>query len=201
MKKKLVTMMLCGVLMLSAGTTAFAADSSITGSGSSANTDVTGTYYAATPEKVYSVNLTWGSMAFTYQDTEKMWDPANQEYKDKEGSEAYWMCENDANIVTVENRSNAAVNAVLSFSAEESGITGKFYGDSVTASNDLGSATELSNNTLSLADRSQGTPTETDYKKSAYLMVSGGSLDSGDSGVKIGTVTVTISDADATPEP
>lgn len=201
MKKKLVTMMLCGALMLSAGTTAFAADLTISGSGQTGTTDVTGTYQQTEPAKVYSVNLTWGSMAFTYQDTEKVWNPANQEYQDKEGSEAYWTCENEANIVTVENRSNAAVNAVLSFSAEESGITGKFYGDSVTASNDLGNATELSDNTLSLADRSQGASTEIDYKKSAYLMVSGGSLNSGDSGVKIGTVTVTINDADATQEP
>ena len=200
MKKKLVTMMLCGALMLSAGTIAFAAESSITGSGSSANTEVTGTYYAATPEKVYSVNLTWGSMEFTYQDTEKEWNPANQEYVDKAGSEAYWTCKKDANIVTVENRSNAAVNAQLTFEAEpETDVKAAFYKEELTNSNNPDDVGELTENLLTLADRSVGSPSVAEYQKSAWLMIKEGTLTSADTNKKIGTVTVTISDAVVTP--
>ena len=55
--------------------------------------------------------------------------------------------------------------------------------------------TELTDNTLSLVDRSTGSPAEADYKKSAWLMMNGGTLTSGDSGKKLGTVTVTINAA------
>ena len=190
--------MLCGAMMLSTGTTAFAADSSISGSGQTGSADVTGTYQQKTPDKVYNVNLTWGSMAFTYQDKEKVWNPADQKYEDKEGSEAYWTCEKDANKVTVENRSNAAVEAHLSFTAEgESGITGQFSSASLTNSNEA--TIELFGDILELADRSvTPAPQEAEYKKSAWLMLKNGSLTSSDTNKKVGTVTVTISKGNVT---
>ena len=194
MKKKIITALMCGALTLSAGNTVLA--ETVTGDGSSTSTDVTGTYQAGTPSTVYNVTITWGSMAFTYQDKEQEWDASKQEYVDKAGSEAYWICETDANKVTVENRSNAAVDAKLSFT-QESGTdyTGTFYAGEVTASNNVTGAAELTDNTLSLADRSTGSPAETEYKKSAWLMMNGGTLASGDSGKKLGTVTVTINAA------
>ena len=195
MKKKIMTALMCAALALSAGNTVLAAET-VTGDGSSASTDVTGTYQASTPSTVYSVALTWGSMAFTYQDKEREWDVSSHQYVDKAGSEDYWACEKDANKVTVENRSNAAVDAKLSFT-QESGTdyTGTFYAGEVTASNNVTGAAELTDNTLSLADRSTGSPAETEYKKSAWLMMNGGTLASGDSGKKLGTVTVTINAA------
>ena len=118
----------------------------------------------------------------------------SQQYTDK--TEAYWTCANGANKVEVENRSNAAVDAKLSFT-QESGTdyTATFYAGEVTASNNVTGAAELTDNTLSLADRSMGNPAEADYKKSAWLMMNGGTLASGDSSKKLGTVTVTINAA------
>ena len=198
MKKKIMTALMCAALALSAGNTVLAAGTeTVAGNGSSSTgTDVTGTYQASTPSTVYNVTISWGSMAFTYQDKEQEWDASQQQYVDKAGSEDYWACEKDANKVMVENRSNAAVDAKLSFT-QESGTdyTGTFYAGEVTASNNVTGAAELTDNTLSLADRSTGSPAEADYKKSAWLMMNGGTLASGDSGKKLGTVTVTINAA------
>lgn len=193
MKKKIITALMCAALALSAGNTVLA--ETVTGDGSSSTgMDVTGTYQASTPSTVYNVTITWGSMAFTYQDKEQEWDASNQQYTDK--TQAYWTCASGANQVEVENRSNAAVDAKLSFT-QESGTdyTGTFYAGEVTASNNVTGVTELANNTLSLADRSTGSTAEADYKKSAWLMMNGGTLTSGDSGKKLGTVTVTINAA------
>lgn len=198
MKKKIITAWMCAALALSAGNTVLA--ETVTGDGGrSAGTQVTGTYQASTPQTVYNVTITWGSMAFTYQDKEQEWDASNQKYKDK--TAAYWTCTGGANKVEVENRSNAAVEAVLSFT-QESGTdySGKFYTGEVTASNNVTGASELTNNTLSLADRSTGNPAEADYKKSAWLMMNGGTLNVGESSKKLGTVTVTISAATQTPQ-
>ena len=109
MKKKIMTALMCAALALSAGNTVLA--ETVTGDGSSsAGTDVTGTYQASTPSTVYNVTITWGSMAFTYQDKEQEWDASSQQYTDK--TEAYWTCANGANKVEVENRSNAAVKVM-----------------------------------------------------------------------------------------
>ena len=150
MKKKIIAALMCTALALSAGNTVLA--ETVTGDGSSStSTDVTGTYQAGTPSTVYSVNITWGSMAFTYQDKERQWNPQSQQYEDK--TQAYWTCTSGANKVEVENRSNAAVDAKLSFT-QESGTdyTGMFYAGEVIASNNVTGVTELANNTLSLAD-------------------------------------------------
>ena len=196
MKKKIMTALMCAALALSAGNTVLAAGTeTVAGNGSSSTgTDVTGTYQASTPSTVYNVTISWGSMAFTYQDKEQEWDASSQQYTDK--TQAYWTCTSGANKVEVENRSNAAVDAKLSFT-QESGTdyTGTFYAGEVTASNNVTGVTELADNTLSLVDRSTGSPAETDYKKSAWLMMNGGTLASGDSGKKLGTVTVTINAA------
>jgi len=63
--KKLTALFLAIMLVAAMSTTAFAA--SITTAGGSNSADVTGTYVAGSAGgTVYSVDITWGSMAFTY---------------------------------------------------------------------------------------------------------------------------------------
>ena len=118
--KKLVSVALVLILCLSLGTTAFAApitdvdtDSTNDVGVGGVNTDthnVTGTA-TVTTAIVYSVDVTWGAMTFTYTDTET-WDPNTLAYDNDYGT---WTATTPGvtDIVTVANKSNAPVVATF----------------------------------------------------------------------------------------
>ncbi len=69
-----------------------------------------------TTDTVYSVDIAWGSMEFTYTSTgTKTWDPVNHEYEKGTDVEEKWTFAEGANIVTVTNHSNAAVQVDITF--------------------------------------------------------------------------------------
>lgn len=77
--------------------------------------EMTGTFDPAEDEQiVYSVDVSWGSMEFTYEDEiEGTWNPATHNY---DGAKpAGWTCEDKANEVTVTNHSNAAVDVSFDY--------------------------------------------------------------------------------------
>ena len=80
---------------------------------------VTATYFTgAAADATYSVEIKWGSMAFTYQAPQKEWDPEN--HTEVEGSGAgTWTCEEGANQITVKNHSNANVKVEFAFDANQ----------------------------------------------------------------------------------
>ena len=112
--KKLVSMLAVAALTCTMGTTAFAADQDGVGTGSY-NTDVKGTYQAGSSGAVYSVDIAWTDMSFTYTGAgEGTWDPETHQYSGS--SEGAWTASNDS--ITVTNHSNAAVKATASYQAE-----------------------------------------------------------------------------------
>ena len=97
--KKLVSMLVAAALVCTMSTTAFAADQDGVGTGSY-SADVKGTYQAGgSGAVVYSVDIAWTDMSFTYG-----------------SSEGAWTASNDS--ITVTNHSNAAVKATASYQAE-----------------------------------------------------------------------------------
>lgn len=127
----------------------------------SANFEMTGSFDPAEDETiVYSVDVSWGSMEFTYEDEiEGTWNPATHNY---DGAEpAGWNCTNGANEVTVTNHSNADVKVSFGYtpnaaynvngSFDKTGTTTLTRGvandydnaDSVTASLTLDDSTPL----------------------------------------------------------
>lgn len=171
--KKTISILLVLVLALCASIPAFAADTITTGGGS-ATKDVKATYQPGDTPTIYSVDITWGSMEFTYTDASKgTWDPNTHEYEGE--TEAAWSCEKDANKITVTNHSNTRIVAVLNYTASNgfSGINGIFSKDSI----ELRSA--------------EGTEPVNAPHGDSYLKLSG-SLDSDVSGAVIGTVTIII---------
>jgi len=125
--KKLTALFLAIMLVAAMSTTAFAA-TPITTAGGSDSADVTGTYVAGSSGgTVYSVDVAWGSMAFTYTGASTgTWNPTTHTYDGT--TDAAWSCAEGANKVTVTNHSNTAVTAALSYTPGESysGITGSF---------------------------------------------------------------------------
>lgn len=146
--------------------------------------DVTAQYDASVaPETVYSVDITWGPMAFFYRPMQGTWNPATHVYDGKK--EAGWFCEPNANMISIINHSNCAITASLAFAAtESSGITGKFYNSADTSQN-----TELTVISLPTADN---TSRDEAPAQSAFLRLSGILDKEKTSSAVVGTVTVTI---------
>lgn len=84
-----------------------------------ANIGMTGTFDGAQEEQiVYSVDVSWGSMEFTYTgETEGTWDPKTHTYVEKKA--AGWSCAEGADKVTVTNHSNADVDVSFSYVPNE----------------------------------------------------------------------------------
>lgn len=111
--KKILSVLIAILLVTCLGTTVFAAE--IGEAEGSASTDVKATYQpGGTGAIVYSVDVTWGSMEFTYTGAgEGVWNPDSHSYDG--ATAAAWSCTADANKVTVTNHSNTAVVAALSY--------------------------------------------------------------------------------------
>lgn len=174
--KQIFTLALTFLLIFSLVTvTAFAADATITEAGKSATKAVKASYGSgAGGSTVYSVDITWGNMEFTYSaGSGSTWNPANHTYS--LGGAGGWS--HNGNTVTVTNHSNTEVTATLAYASTEGfkGISGSF---------------DKSTMNLKTAD---GTTFENAPKDTAALTLSG-ALDSSVTGsATIGTITVTIS--------
>ena len=170
--KKFFAFALALALTLALSVTCFAATVP-----STATNDVKATYAATANDTtpVYSVDVAFGDMEFTYTDAAKTWNPETHQYE-LQGATGAWTCATDDNKITVTNHSNAAVTATLAYAAENAynTVTGSF--DKATLN--LGSAAE--NNQAVSA--------------SAYLTLAG-TLASGTTAQKVGTITVTLAAA------
>ena len=134
--KKFFTIALSLMLAICMAVPAFAAEPDISTNNGTANVTVNGTYNAgSTAQEVISVDVSWGSMSFTYNDAvEGSW---NDETHAFDGAvAAHWSCAADANKITVINHSNTDVEAQLTFAkAENTNIEGSFT-ENVGTAND-----------------------------------------------------------------
>ena len=172
--KKITTLLAAAALTCAMGTTAFAADQDGVKTGDY-TADVKGTYQAG-GAVVYSVDIAWTDMNFTYTGAgEGTWNPETHQYSGS--SEGAWTASDDS--ITVTNHSNAAVKATAKFEAD-SGYesTTMTFGD-----NEATVATAVG--------------TEVASAPSATITVTpGGTLAESANGGKIGTITVSIAAAE-----
>ena len=177
MKKKLALVLTLAMVFSLAPLSAYA--DTITGLGGTASCDVKATYVAGSSggagTKVYSVDIVWGDMAFTYTEEAGVWNPATHETTGAGGG--IWSVNNtDGNKIKVTNHSNAAVTATFSYAAAPSyeGISGSF--DKTTLNLVSAVGTEVSN-----------APSD-----SAALTLTGALASTVTTSTKIGTITVTL---------
>lgn len=183
MKKTLALLLTLAMVLSLAIVPAAAATTTnnITTIGGTATHDVTATYKTSSGSTggstVYSVDITWGDMAFTYTaGSAGTWDPNTHSLTGGTGG-AWAPDTSDGNKITVTNHSNAGVTASLTYTAETafSDITGSF------------SKTSLS---LATAAGTTVANAPSDYTTLSFF----GALASDTlTGTKIGTITVTLS--------
>lgn len=169
--KKILALFLALTLVLSMSATAFAATAE---KGDSENIDVTAKYNSSsTTPDVYSVEIEWEGMTFTYSETgDKVWNPATHTYTDN--TTAGWD-KNEA-AITVTNHSNKDVTVQFTYAAEgDTGVTGELDKTSeilaAGVENEVDKAASVTA-TLTIGGKPNSTVTE--------------------AGVKIGTITVEI---------
>ena len=177
MKKMFVTA-LAMTMVLGMSTTAFAAEGSVNGAGTGAQDpiNVTAKYNdGTTTPTVYSVDLTWDDMTFTYNESgTRTWNPDTHTYTNSTTSG--W--DKTTAAVTATNHSNAAVT--VKFDYTPNGSTG------VTAS--------MSKGSFELDAGVENKPDEAATDSSILTIDSGTKPNDTVSaeGTVIGTITVTI---------
>lgn len=174
--KQIFTLALTFLLIFSLVTVAaFAADTTtINGESRTATKAVKASYSSgAGGGTVYSVDITWGSMEFTYSGgSGTTWDP--ETHTSGQGGTGRWS--NSGNTITVTNHSNTGVTANLAYTSETgfTGITGNFNKSTM----DLATAVDTA---------VANAPTDT-----AELNLSGALDSTVKDSTQIGTITVTI---------
>lgn len=180
--KKIATVVLALIFAMSLSTAAFAGEQTITAVPGDTSFDVMGSYNAGTTTDKYSVDVEWGEMKFTYNEANStVWDEASHEYKVTQA--AGWSCADKANIVTVTNHSSKAVNVEFLFekNADIDSNTSTYTGT-------------FDNSTANLAP-AVGTTVENAPKAAATLSLDGTLAPEYTSGIKLGTVTVKLTEA------
>lgn len=177
MKKKTALVLTLAMVFSLAPLSAYA--DTIGTAGGTASHDVKATYRADSSGgaggKVYSVDITWGDMAFTYTAEAGIWDPKTHTTTSSTGG--VWTVNNtDGDKITVTNHSNTGVTAAFSYAAADgfTGINGTFD----NASLNLESAV--------------GTTVEAAPKATTSLSLDGALGSTTADNTKIGTITVTL---------
>ena len=173
--KQIFTLALTFLLVFTLVTVTAFAETTINAENGTATKAVTASYHSgAGGGTVYSVDITWGSMAFTYSEGfGSTWNPATHQYSS--GGAGGWS--HNGNTVTVTNHSNREVTANLTYDSETgfTEISGSF-GDK---------------STMNLAT-AVNTPVENAPTDTAALTLSGTLASTVTDPTKIGTITVTI---------
>lgn len=171
--RKFLSILLALTMAGAVSVSAYAA--TVTESGGENSADVKGTYVAAkTTPTVYSVDVAWGSMEFTYTDAYiGDWNPETHQYVNP--IPASWSCNTDANKVSVTNHSNTAITATLAYTqkAEYSAVTGAFSETQLNIPTAVNTAVA-------------------DAPNASSLLTLSGDLSSGTTNTTVGTVTVSI---------
>ncbi len=172
--KKLLSLILALALVLSLSVTAFAAEGVSNGGTDSA--DVKGTYSTEATVTVYSVDIAWSGLEFTYNGAfEGNWNPENHEYED--ATAAGWAAGNGT--ITVTNHSNAAITATPTYTAKEG-----YESAGMNFSTDALQVATADNG----VDGAAGTAVV-----GTITVTPTGSLPEGTKDATIGTITITIS--------
>lgn len=171
--KKINSLFLVLTMVMSLSITAFAAEG--IGNGGTDSADVKGTYKGTAASTVYSVDISWSDLEFTYNGAyEGEWNPGTHSYDNASG--AGWA--EGTGTITVTNHSNTSITAVASYKAatgyESAGMSFSTPSLSVaTADNGVdGAAGTAVTGTITV------TPT--------------GTLPEGTTDAVIGTITITV---------
>lgn len=171
--KKMISLLLALLMVMSLPLTAFATDN-VAASGGSKSADVKGTYSGSTPTPVYSVDISWEGLDFTYNAATKgNWNATDHKYEN--GTGASWS---GTGTITITNHSNAGITATPTYTA-----AGGYENANMN----------FSSTALAVATADNGTNGNPGTAVTGSITVTPtGSLPGGTNGATIGQITITI---------
>lgn len=172
--KKIISLVLALLMIMSLSISAFAADG--VGNGGTDSAEVKGTYKGTAAVTIYSVDISWSGLEFTYNGAyEGEWNPDSHSYDN--GTKAGWAEGNGT--ITVTNHSNTDITAVPSYKA---------------ASGFESAGMQFSTASLTVATADNGVDGAAGTAVSKTITVTPtGTLPEGTKDATIGTITITIS--------
>lgn len=172
--KKIISLILTLVMVMSLSVTAFAAEG--VGNGGIDSANVKGTYKGTAASTVYSVDISWAGLEFTYNGAyEGEWNPITHSYDN--ATEAGWA--EGEGTITVTNHSNTAITAVPTYNA-------------ATGYESAGMAFSATSLTVATADNGVDGAAGTAVTGTISVTPTG-TLPEGTSGAVIGTITIKVS--------
>ncbi len=181
--KKVLSIVLAIAMIATMSAVAFAANETGSFAGEEANATATsnhevfGIYATGARTDMYKVDISWGSMIFTYTEAAEVWNTTDHTWDlTADDAVGVWTCEAGANKVDLANHSSKPVSVVLDFE------------DDVDADGDITGT--WTNATVDLAACEEGGEA---VPGSATLALTGKYLnEAGIATTKIGTVTAEI---------
>lgn len=171
--KKFLALVLALVMVTGMAVTAMAAVEVSNGS-----QDVKASYQADQTATVYSVDITWGSMEFTYSEGNKgTWNSDSLSYDEANKKDPGWSCATGANVITIKNKSNAAVTPTAEFT-KNAQLATELSAVEVT----------VSNSGTAIASAESGTA----QTGTLTVQVSGTVTGAFDANTVLGSITITI---------
>ena len=179
--KKLLTGILTLALAAAMSVPAFAANSATNNGTAGTDITVNGKYNAGSAAAdVISVDIAWDAMDFTYTAPSKgTWNPENHKYEG--GKSGGWEATSGTNPeITVTNHSNVDVKASFSFNSDIQNLFSHFSSETLVVDSAVGTD-----------------PVDAPKDKISFYVYGGATIDADQ---KLGTVTVTITKFDSTPQ-
>ena len=137
---------------------------------------------------VFSVDLSWGNMEFTYNPgSQGEWDPETHSYKEGTAIASGWTCDENADRITVTNHSNVAVTATAMFAPSAEFADGLLAKEGVWAGV-TGNSTGVGGNTMYLGKSENNG----ESVSGSFIIGVTGDVSEAFEDLILGTITVTI---------
>ena len=162
--KKILSLVLAAVLLLTMPSTVFASSVKLTNTTTSADLGVEAIYQSGDDAQTICVDISWEGLNFTYTGATQVWDAAAHKYNPS--TNGGWVANNAA--ITITNHSNVILQANLSFTPatgfDEIGMiftsNAPYIGSAYTGSNG-GSACAVTIPLIPIGDLPESTTTKT----------------------------------------
>lgn len=204
MKKKIIAVVLAVGMLVGSSVVAWGADANWNGSSytdgnsdSVTNQKPVKVDFSVTEDTLYSVDITWGSLEYTYG-AKRVWNPGNHNYT-VDISGAGWSAKEPGTTDTIQvvNNSNSKIYGKYSFTADSDFKTNYSTTDVGATFAPTGTGVSLTSDKFEIETAVSKAVGDTTLQSNVKVSMSGTiGKDSTDTAVQVGNVTIELSNSE-----